>query len=232
MGPRPPVRCPPPTSGRGRRPWGTPPCAADWGSSSPPPDRGSHHVPASRAPAGQLGPTPWRGHAGGRPGARRARLSRRQEAHLVSLVHSGEYSTLGVAELFGVGRSTVHRAIQWRRAAARAGLADASTQRQSHLASVPQPRLPRDAGEQHSLESEQGPRSPESGSSYVTPSMDRPRPTACVRTFARQPTSAPGRRGEGVEWDWHHPPLDAERQLKLAGWCSQLSARGTCRPGR
>ncbi len=31
----------------------------------------------------------------------------------MSLVRSDEYSTLGVAELFGVGRSTVHRAIQW-----------------------------------------------------------------------------------------------------------------------
>lgn len=38
------------------------------------------------------------------------KLSRKQEAHLVSLVHSGEYSTLEVAELFGVGRSTASRA--------------------------------------------------------------------------------------------------------------------------
>jgi hypothetical protein len=36
------------------------------------------------------------------------KLTRKQEAHLVSLVHSGEYSTLEVAELFGVGRSTVY----------------------------------------------------------------------------------------------------------------------------
>ena len=77
----------------------------------------------------------------------------------------------------------------------------------------------------------------------------RLRPTACVpwhgqrtvsarsahgqRTVsARQRTSAHvsprGRRGDGAEWDRHHPPLDAERQLRLAGWCSQLSARGTC----
>ena len=38
--------------------------------------------------------------------------SRRQEAHLVSLVRSGEYSTAEVAELFGVARSTVYRAIE------------------------------------------------------------------------------------------------------------------------
>ncbi len=42
-----------------------------------------------------------------------------QEAHVVSLVHSGEYSTAEVADLFGVGRSTVYRAIQRRRNEAR-----------------------------------------------------------------------------------------------------------------
>jgi DNA invertase Pin-like site-specific DNA recombinase len=35
------------------------------------------------------------------------KLSSRQEAHLVSLVHSGEYSTREVAELFKIGRSRV-----------------------------------------------------------------------------------------------------------------------------
>ena len=38
------------------------------------------------------------------------KLTRRQETHLVSLLASGEYSTAEVAELFGVGRSTVYRA--------------------------------------------------------------------------------------------------------------------------
>lgn len=57
------------------------------------------------------------------------KLSRKQEAHLVSLVHSGEYSTLEVAELFGVGRSTVYRAIQRQRLAARAGVADPPARR-------------------------------------------------------------------------------------------------------
>jgi DNA invertase Pin-like site-specific DNA recombinase len=38
------------------------------------------------------------------------KLSRQQEAHLVSLVHFGDYSTAEVAELINVGRSTVYRA--------------------------------------------------------------------------------------------------------------------------
>ena len=48
------------------------------------------------------------------------KLSRRQEAHLVSLVRSGDYSTAEVAELFGVARSTLYRAIQRERDRARA----------------------------------------------------------------------------------------------------------------
>ncbi len=43
------------------------------------------------------------------------KLTRRQETHLVSLLASGEYSTAEVAELFGVGRSTVYRAIERQR---------------------------------------------------------------------------------------------------------------------
>jgi DNA invertase Pin-like site-specific DNA recombinase len=57
------------------------------------------------------------------------KLNRRQEAHLVSLVHSGDYSTAEVAELFGVGRSTVYRAIERQRLDARAGLAETATRR-------------------------------------------------------------------------------------------------------
>ena len=40
------------------------------------------------------------------------KLTRRQEAHLVSLLATGQYSTAEVAELFGVGRSTVYCAIE------------------------------------------------------------------------------------------------------------------------
>lgn len=43
------------------------------------------------------------------------KLTTRQEAHLVSLLASGEYTTAEVAELFSVGRSTVYRAIDRQR---------------------------------------------------------------------------------------------------------------------
>jgi DNA invertase Pin-like site-specific DNA recombinase len=61
--------------------------------------------------------------AKGRLRGKQLRLNRKQEGHLVSLVHSGEYSTLEVAELFGVGRSTVYRAIERQRTAAEADIA-------------------------------------------------------------------------------------------------------------
>lgn len=48
------------------------------------------------------------------------KLNRRQEAHLAPLVHSGEYSTVEVAGLFGVGRSTVFPVIERQRNEARA----------------------------------------------------------------------------------------------------------------
>jgi len=67
--------------------------------------------------------------AKGRLRGKQPKLNRRQEAHLVSLVHSGEYSTAEVAELFGVGRSTVYRAIERQRVEARAGLADSTPRR-------------------------------------------------------------------------------------------------------
>ena len=67
--------------------------------------------------------------AKGRLRGKQPKLKPKQEAHLVSLVHSGEYSTLEVAELFGVGRSTVYRAIERQRMAAKANLAESSARR-------------------------------------------------------------------------------------------------------
>ncbi len=49
------------------------------------------------------------------------KLSPRQEAHLVELIRSGEYTTSEVSDLFGVARSTVYRALQ--RSKQRAALA-------------------------------------------------------------------------------------------------------------
>jgi DNA invertase Pin-like site-specific DNA recombinase len=67
--------------------------------------------------------------AKGRLRGKQPKLNRKQEAHLVSLVHIGEYSIAEVAELFEVGRFTVYRAIERQRAAAKAGLAEASSRR-------------------------------------------------------------------------------------------------------
>lgn len=78
-----------------------------------------------------------RGHevakAKGRLLGKQRKLNRKQEAHLVSLVHSGGYSTAEVAELFGAGQihreprhRTLSNAIERQRFAAKAGLAQAS----------------------------------------------------------------------------------------------------------
>ena len=67
--------------------------------------------------------------AKGRLRGKQPKLNRRQEAHLVSLVHSGDYSTAEIAGLFGVGRSTVYRAIERQRNEARAGIGKAVTNR-------------------------------------------------------------------------------------------------------
>jgi DNA invertase Pin-like site-specific DNA recombinase len=65
----------------------------------------------------------------GRLRGKEPKLNRKQEARLVSLVTSGEYSTLEVVELFGVGRSTVQRAIERQRVAAKANIAEATARR-------------------------------------------------------------------------------------------------------
>jgi DNA invertase Pin-like site-specific DNA recombinase len=55
--------------------------------------------------------------AKGRLRGRRPKLNARQEAHLVSLIAAGEHSTAEVADLFGVSRPTVYRALQRSRSA-------------------------------------------------------------------------------------------------------------------
>lgn len=79
------------------------------------------------------------------------KLNRRQETHLVSLVHSGEYSTAEVADLFGVGHSTVYRAIERQRNVARAGIARGSRRTERSDAGVPHGTPVRDTDNGHAL---------------------------------------------------------------------------------
>ena len=66
--------------------------------------------------------------AKGRLRSKKPKLNPRQEAHLVVLREAGEHSTAELAELFGMGRSTVYRAIE--RAATRpAGTQDSAMHR-------------------------------------------------------------------------------------------------------
>jgi DNA invertase Pin-like site-specific DNA recombinase len=55
--------------------------------------------------------------AKGRLHGRRPKLDARQQAHLVSLIDAGEHSIAEVADLFGVSRPTVYRAVQRSRSA-------------------------------------------------------------------------------------------------------------------
>ena len=50
--------------------------------------------------------------AKGRLRGKQPKLNSRQEAHLVALFKSGEYSTAELGDLFDVARSTVYRAIE------------------------------------------------------------------------------------------------------------------------
>lgn len=49
-----------------------------------------------------------KGHLRGR----QPKLKLRREAHLVSLFHSGEYTNADLADLFGVSRPTIYRALE------------------------------------------------------------------------------------------------------------------------
>jgi DNA invertase Pin-like site-specific DNA recombinase len=55
--------------------------------------------------------------AKGRLRGRRPKLTARQQAHLVSLIATGQHSTAEVADLFGVSRPTAYRALQRSRTA-------------------------------------------------------------------------------------------------------------------
>jgi hypothetical protein len=60
--------------------------------------------------------------AKGRLRGKQPKLNHRQEAHLVALLHGGEYSTAELADLFGVARSTVYRAVERERVRAGVGV--------------------------------------------------------------------------------------------------------------
>jgi DNA invertase Pin-like site-specific DNA recombinase len=62
--------------------------------------------------------------AKGRLRGKQPKLNHRQEAHMVALLHAGECSTAELADLFGVARSTVYRAVERERARASAGVAN------------------------------------------------------------------------------------------------------------
>jgi DNA invertase Pin-like site-specific DNA recombinase len=57
--------------------------------------------------------------AKGRVRGKQPKLSARQEAHLVQLHRAGEHTSGELAELFGVARSTVYRALERASAGAR-----------------------------------------------------------------------------------------------------------------
>src|ERR1019366_81787 len=68
--------------------------------------------PNSRPTSSDLGLA--RACGGPRPGhlrAKQPKLNPGQEAHLVELLYSSEYSTAELGDLFGVARSTVYRAV-------------------------------------------------------------------------------------------------------------------------
>jgi DNA invertase Pin-like site-specific DNA recombinase len=60
--------------------------------------------------------------AKGRLRGKQPKLNRQQEAHLVALLKGGEYSTAELANLFGVARSTVYRAVERERVRAIVGV--------------------------------------------------------------------------------------------------------------
>ena len=60
--------------------------------------------------------------AKGRLRGKQPKLNHRQEAHLVALLKGGEYSTAELADLFGVARSNVYRAVERERVRAIVGV--------------------------------------------------------------------------------------------------------------
>jgi DNA invertase Pin-like site-specific DNA recombinase len=70
--------------------------------------------------------------AKGRLRGRRPKLNLRQQAHLVSLIAAGQHGKAEVADLFGVSRPTVYRALQRSRSATTASILTADPPRSSY----------------------------------------------------------------------------------------------------
>jgi DNA invertase Pin-like site-specific DNA recombinase len=94
------------------------------------------------------------------------KLNPRQEAHLVELLHSGQYSTAELGDPFGVARSTVYRAVARSMAGAAAGRATSAAP-QSHAGARP-------ILDSAALGSANGTYRPRRGASSDLPSENRP----------------------------------------------------------
>jgi Helix-turn-helix domain of resolvase len=96
------------------------------------------------------------------------KLNPRQEAHLVKLLHSGQYSTAEVGDLFGVARSTVYRAVARSKTPAAAGRATTTAAPSSRALSGPSSKT-------GSLDTATGTYRPRHGAPSDVPSENRGR---------------------------------------------------------
>jgi len=87
-----------------------------WRTSQPASDTERHRRHAGHPEDGSTAGAPIRGS---RLRGKQPKLKPRQKAHLVALLETGDHSPAELADLFGVGRSTVYRAVQRHQAAIR-----------------------------------------------------------------------------------------------------------------
>jgi DNA invertase Pin-like site-specific DNA recombinase len=135
------------------------------------------------------------------------KLNPRQEAHLIELLRTGEYTTAELGDLFGVARSTVYRALARSKQAALAARPSTSASAR-HAAPRPGTRLsPLDATTTTYL--------PRHGAPSAFPSENRSRRRAITPP---EPTPHTGRRGprspEGSQGD-SRPILPCRKWFRL-----------------
>ena len=139
------------------------------------------------------------------------KLNPRQEAHLVELLRSGEYSTAELGDLFGVARSTVYRAVARSKTAAAARRA-ATTAPQSRAVS----RLTVDDG---ALAAPTGTYRPRHGAPSDLPSR-----TAAVRAHEPAPGQHPANGKLSADDSTAH--LTAARRTSCAASGSPIGTPG------